>query len=142
MASSKLVNYETAFRRTSTVYIDEKGKTLQRIIPHRSWGNFYAQLTKLSEDSLQFDIVFKDINLVNLKSLKCEAENIYGKTEKIVETVVGVKNLLKFVRGEESENLKAELNQIIGLDCEVESTIEPIIRWYFVSFPFSKLQMN
>lgn len=127
LSTTKQLDLDKALTKDQTIFMDSRGN----ISKHpRSREFYHAQVTK--DSSLKLKIIFRNKNDARLKNVRCEAENIHGKDEKSL--LQDEMNTLRFADGNKTEvQYSMEYGQKFDLNCEIEGTPRPKIRWNFVS---------
>jgi len=132
LSSTELLDVGEYFSRSphSFVLIDNRGNEINQT--QASLMNHYSQLTVLEDDSLKFDIIFKDKTKAPSK-LTCSAENEHNKDNSTIKP-----NLKEGIRyGEDfgaEVALSVDLEQKLVLKCNIEGLPSPTYRWVYVSF--------
>lgn len=117
----------------SIVHFNGFGNSITYLDPFRlklSKDKFYSQLTKLPENSLQLDVVFKDRSLKDAGNYQCYGYNALGRDQKIVEVKVFEK---PFVNEKQMDQLYD--NEVLEglpllLTCLISGEPTPKIEWF------------
>lgn len=146
LISTDTVDVKEIFTRapTSVLYLNERGREMTsddftKFIA--SDEQYYSELTKLDGVSWKIDIIFKDKSTVISNTFVCAAQNAHGRAEKAVKTKSV--QALTFGDGKGAEVYHTvELDQQLDLDCDIDGTPPPLIRWSFVSLAFPCLNLS
>lgn len=135
LSTTSKLNLDKLFStvQDSIVHFNGFGNSITYLDPFRlkiSKDKFYSQLTKLSGNSLQLDIVFKDRSLKEAGNYQCYTYNALGRDEKIVEIKVYEK---PFVNANQMEQLYD--NEVLEgfpllLSCLISGEPTPKIEWF------------
>lgn len=119
----------------SVVYLNQRGVEMKdddfdRFVS--SADQYYSAFSKLDGISWKFDIIFKEKSSVFSNAFVCSAENAHGQDKKEVE--IKSSETLTFADGKGVEVYHTVgLSQKLDLECQIEGTPQPEIRWSFVS---------
>lgn len=135
LSTTSKLNLEKLYSavQDSAIYFNGFGNAITYLDPFKlkkSTGNFYSQLTKLNDKSLQLDIIFKDRTLKVAGKYQCYAYNALGRDEKTVDVKVYEKPFVAEKQIEQRPKVESLEGLPLLLTCLISGEPSPKISWF------------